>query len=102
MTVSQDAIARDRSADKTGNGAESDNSRAQAPGVLCAARVLLNRTQMMVQDRLVNLTPGMALTVEIKTGSRTRHRLPALAADSRQAVGVGEEVGAVRRSSQPG
>jgi hemolysin D len=88
-TVSQQAIARDRSADKTGNGAESDNSRAQAPGVLDAARVLLNRTQMMVQDRLVNLTPGMALTVEIKTGSRTRHRLPALAAaaDKQSALG---------------
>ena len=25
---------------------------------------------MLVEDRLVNLSPGMAVTVEIKTGSR--------------------------------
>ena len=34
------------------------------------ARVSLNRTQMQVDDRVVHLTPGMAVTVEIKTGSR--------------------------------
>jgi hemolysin D len=26
---------------------------------------------MQVEDRLVNLSPGMAVTVEVKTGSRT-------------------------------
>ena len=26
--------------------------------------------QMEIEDRVVNLTPGMAVTVEIKTGSR--------------------------------
>ena len=35
-----------------------------------AARVSLDRTDMQVDDRLVNLSPGMAVTVEIKTGSR--------------------------------
>ena len=35
-----------------------------------AARVSLNRTQMQVEDRLVNLSPGMAVTVEVKTGTR--------------------------------
>ena len=35
-----------------------------------AARVSLERTQMQVDERLVNLSPGMAVTVEIKTGSR--------------------------------
>ena len=35
-----------------------------------AARVSLERTQMQVEDKLVNLSPGMAVTVEIKTGSR--------------------------------
>ncbi|MFY9882142.1 MAG: HlyD family type I secretion periplasmic adaptor subunit, partial [Pseudolabrys sp.] len=29
------------------------------------------RTQMQIDDRMVNLSPGMATTVEIKTGSRT-------------------------------
>jgi hemolysin D len=35
-----------------------------------AARVSLDQTQMQVEDKLVNLSPGMAVTVEIKTGSR--------------------------------
>ena len=35
-----------------------------------AARVSLDRTQMQIEDKLVNLSPGMAVTVEIKTGSR--------------------------------
>jgi hypothetical protein len=34
-------------------------------------RLSLDRTQMQVEDNLVNLSPGMAVTVEIKTGSRT-------------------------------
>jgi hemolysin D len=33
--------------------------------------VSLDRTQMQIEDKLVNLSPGMAVTVEIKTGSRT-------------------------------
>ena len=36
-----------------------------------AARVSLDRSQMQIDDNLVNLAPGMAVTVEIKTGSRT-------------------------------
>ena len=35
-----------------------------------AARVSLDKTAMVVDDKQVNLTPGMAGTVEIKTGSR--------------------------------
>jgi hemolysin D len=35
-----------------------------------AIAVSLDRTQMQVEDKLVNLSPGMAVTVEIKTGSR--------------------------------
>jgi hemolysin D len=35
-----------------------------------AARVSLDRTQMQVEDNRVNLSPGMAVTAEIKTGSR--------------------------------
>ena len=36
-----------------------------------SARVSLDRTRMQIDDRLVDLSPGMAVTVEIKTGSRT-------------------------------
>ena len=34
------------------------------------ARLSLDRSQMQIDENLVNLTPGMALTVEIKIGSR--------------------------------
>jgi membrane fusion protein, hemolysin D len=32
--------------------------------------VSLDETRMQVEDKLVTLAPGMAVTVEIKTGSR--------------------------------
>ena len=35
-----------------------------------SAGISLDRTQMRIEDRMVNLSPGMAVTVEIKTGSR--------------------------------
>jgi hemolysin D len=31
---------------------------------------LLNETKMQIEDKMVNLAPGMAVTVEIKTGTR--------------------------------
>jgi len=46
------------------------HERAQGPGAGLRAPVSLDRAQMQVEDRLVDLTPGMAVTVEIKTGSR--------------------------------
>jgi hemolysin D len=76
QSVSQDAIVRDKPADKSGAapapsaGALSDTSEPQGQELVYAARVSLDRTQMQIEDRLVNLGPGMAVTVEIKTGSR--------------------------------
>jgi hemolysin D len=71
--VSQDAVGRgsqakpdaSRSAQNSGDG----NSGAEQ-GAGFAARVSLDSTQMQVGDKLVNLSPGMAVTVEIKTGRR--------------------------------
>lgn len=40
-------------------------------GLVYAARVALDKAVIQVNDKLVNLTPGMAVTVEIKTGTRT-------------------------------
>jgi hemolysin D len=72
--VSQDAITRDNPADKTDNkqqaGSESDSSEPKGQELVYSARVSLDQTQMQVDDRMVNLTPGMAVTVEVKTGSR--------------------------------
>jgi hemolysin D len=73
MHVSQDAITRDKSQDKPGNKPQgSDSNTDPKPDELVyAARVSLDQTKMQIEDKLVNLSPGMAVTVEIKTGSRT-------------------------------
>jgi hypothetical protein len=44
--------------------------RARGPGAFLAARVALDETRMQVEGKMVNLAPGMAVTVEIKTGQR--------------------------------
>jgi hemolysin D len=38
--------------------------------LLYAARISLDRTQLEIEDKQVNLSPGMAVTIEIKTGAR--------------------------------
>jgi membrane fusion protein, hemolysin D len=74
LSVSQDAIARDKPQDKSNDkaqGAETSTSEPKGQELSYAARVSLDRTQMQVEEKFVNLSPGMAVTVEIKTGSRT-------------------------------
>lgn len=39
-------------------------------GLIYSTRVKLDKATMQVEDKLVNLSPGMAVTVEIKTGRR--------------------------------
>jgi len=73
LNVSQDAIARDKPSDvSNANGAakEKDTSEPTGQELVYSTRVSLEHSQMQVEDRLVNLSPGMAVTVEIKTGSR--------------------------------
>ena len=72
VSLSQDAITRDRPQDKVAEhqNAESSTSEPKGQELAYAARVSLDRTQMQVEDNPVNLSPGMAVTVEIKTGSR--------------------------------
>ena len=48
----------------------SDAVEDEKLGLVYAARVSLNKSVIQVKDRLANLTPGMAVTVEIKTGKR--------------------------------
>jgi membrane fusion protein, hemolysin D len=73
LNVSSDAITRqkaqDRSTDKN-PGSESETSEPKGQEMVYAARVSLDQTQMQIEDKMVNLSPGMAVTVEIKTGSR--------------------------------
>lgn len=72
-SVSQDAIVRekqDNSGTRQHTGDESDSSEPQGQELVYSARVSLDKAQMRIDDRLVSLSPGMAVTVEIKTGSR--------------------------------
>jgi hemolysin D len=74
LSVSPDAITHDKQQDKTGKddtqGAENATSEPRGHELVYAARVSLDHEQMQVDDRLINLSPGMAVTVEIKTGTR--------------------------------
>jgi hemolysin D len=74
LSVSQDAIVRDKPVDRASEktpGADSTSSEPRGQELSFAARISLDRTQMQIDDEMINLTPGMAVTVEIKTGSRS-------------------------------
>jgi hemolysin D len=73
LSVSQDAVIRDLQQDRSndrGLGTQNDTSEPKGQELNYSARISLDRTQMQIDDRMVNLSPGMAVTVEIKTGSR--------------------------------
>jgi hemolysin D len=73
-SVSQDAIVRDKLADKQNGakpaGALAETSEPAGQEFVYSARISLDQMQMHVEDKMVNLAPGMAVTVEIKTGTR--------------------------------
>jgi len=73
LGVSQDAIIRDRRQDRGDDraaGTTNDTSEPKGQELDYSARISLDRSQMQIDDRLVSLSPGMAVTVEVKTGSR--------------------------------
>ena len=74
LSVSQDAVIRDRQQDRSGErlpGTVNDSSEPKGQELNYSARISLDRTAMQIDDRMVDLSPGMAVTVEIKTGSRS-------------------------------
>jgi hemolysin D len=71
LSVSSDAITRDRQRDDPASGVSQSESEPRGQELEYAARVSLDRTDMQVDDKLVKLGPGMAVTVEIKTGTRS-------------------------------
>jgi hemolysin D len=74
LSLSQDAVIRDRQQDRAGDralGAANETSEPKGQDLNYSARISLDRTLMQIDDRMVNLSPGMAVTVEIKTGSRS-------------------------------
>jgi hemolysin D len=74
LTVSQDAVIRDWKQDRFDDhelGTQNETSDPKDQELNYTARISLDHAQMQIDDRMVNLSPGMATTVEIKTGSRT-------------------------------
>ncbi|TPL43613.1 HlyD family type I secretion periplasmic adaptor subunit [Mesorhizobium sp. B2-4-6] len=73
LSVSPDAIPRERQSDSNDrvSGAEQSDSEPRGQELEYAARVSLDRAYMQVDDKLVKLGPGMAVTIEIKTGARS-------------------------------
>jgi hemolysin D len=74
LSVSQDSMERQKPGDKTNGDPQKkiDEDSSEPPGgeLVYDAHVALDSTQMQIGDKLVNLEPGMAVTVEIKTGER--------------------------------
>jgi hemolysin D len=73
LDVSPDAIVRDTQTDKTRDRSTDSGGTSSEPKdqqLNYVARVSLDQTNIAVENTLANLSPGMAVTVEIKTGSR--------------------------------
>jgi hemolysin D len=72
LGISRDSIANDRRDKARGlsSGSESASSEPKDQELVYAARVSLDRSEMEIEGRSVELSPGMAVTIEIKTGSR--------------------------------
>ena len=73
QNLSPDAVLRDQPADPNrdkSSGSLADSSEPKGQSLSYVARVSLDRTEMQVEDKMVDLSPGMAVTVELKTGSR--------------------------------
>jgi hemolysin D len=72
--VSRDAIIKDKPPDPSGrgksDGALSESSEPAGQELLYSARIAIDRAEMQIDERIVPLAAGMAVTVEIKTGTR--------------------------------
>ena len=74
LSVSQDAVGKDDLQDQGKDRSQASGPSTKPPaddqGPVYAARISLDRSRMQIEDKVVNLSPGMAVTVEIKTGER--------------------------------
>jgi hemolysin D len=73
LNVSRDAVVRERHDDPSHDprlDADSGTSEPRGQELVYASRIALDRTQIEVNGKPVSLSPGMAVTVEIQTGSR--------------------------------
>lgn len=73
-SISQDAIKRQKPPDAGKDksiASQTESSEPAGQEMVYMARIALSRTEMMVDGKAVHLAPGMAVTAEIKTGSRS-------------------------------
>jgi hemolysin D len=73
LSVSADSILRDKPSGQSNDKPASSSARSSEPQgqeLVYAARISLEESRMRVENKLVDLVPGMAVTVEIKTGHR--------------------------------
>jgi hemolysin D len=72
LGVSRDAIVRDKPQDRAERqaGAANETSEPKGQDLSYSARISLDDAAMVVDEKIVDLAPGMAVTVEIKTGTR--------------------------------
>jgi hemolysin D len=72
-TISSDSIVREAANDKQKQdqiGSSEASSEPEGQQLTYAARITVEKPQLQVEDKTVTLSPGMAVTAEIKTGSR--------------------------------
>jgi hemolysin D len=73
LNISQDAITRNKAPERSSPGMLGSDSLGSEPAgqeLVYAARVSLDRADMEIDAKRVRLTAGMAVTVEIKSGTR--------------------------------
>jgi hemolysin D len=70
-SISSDSIARETN-DKQNEKAAGSEATSEPAGqqLTYAARISVSSQEMRVEDKVMRLSPGMAVTAEIKTGSR--------------------------------
>lgn len=73
VDVSKDVITPpdDARQQQQGEGGASATAEAQRPSPTYVARILLDKTSMMIDGHDEPLQPGMAITAEIRTGNRS-------------------------------
>src|SRR5262252_6139209 len=69
-TLSHDAVAPEKDGTMPARTLSPDGGQPERSSLVYAARVSLERTAIQVEGTPVALSPGMAVTVEIKTGTR--------------------------------
>jgi hemolysin D len=87
--ISQDAVTRSSpAAGHLRTGAENESSEPKGQELVYNARIKLDQTYILVDGKEVGITPGMAVTAEVKTGQRRiiEYLLSPLARHSQQAL----------------